>query len=136
MAYISQDQKKAKAPAMKALCAKYGVKGSLSISNHTGLVLTITEGKLDFISQANTNNQKLAEMRGDKPYTIKGDYEINLYHFADAYTGDVLEFIKQAVAILNDGNHDRSDSQSDYFDVGWYSYIRIGKWDKPYSLKS
>jgi hypothetical protein len=32
------------------------------------------------------------------------------------------------------GNHDRSDIQSDYFDVGWYVDINIGRWNKPYAL--
>ena len=35
---------------------------------------------------------------------------------------------------MNDGNHDRSDPQSDYFDVGWYVDVNIGKWNKPYTL--
>jgi hypothetical protein len=30
------------------------------------------------------------------------------------------------------GNHDRSDSQTDYFDVGWYIEIQFGQWDKPH----
>jgi len=32
------------------------------------------------------------------------------------------------------GNHDRSDIQSDYFDVGWYKSVNIGKWNKPYEV--
>jgi hypothetical protein len=35
---------------------------------------------------------------------------------------------------MNDGNHDNSDIQSDYFDVGWYISINVGRWDKPYEL--
>jgi hypothetical protein len=33
---------------------------------------------------------------------------------------------------MNIGNHDRSDSQTDYFDVGFYTDISIGRWDTPY----
>jgi hypothetical protein len=32
------------------------------------------------------------------------------------------------------GNHDRSDSMTDYFDVGWYISINVGKWNKPYEM--
>ena len=30
--------------------------------------------------------------------------------------------------------YDRSDIQTDYFDVAYYISIHIGKWDKPYIL--
>jgi hypothetical protein len=33
---------------------------------------------------------------------------------------------------MNAGNHNNSDVQSDYFDVGWYIDVNIGKWNKPY----
>jgi hypothetical protein len=32
------------------------------------------------------------------------------------------------------GNHDRSDIQTDYFDVGWYKSVNIGTWNKPYEV--
>ena len=32
------------------------------------------------------------------------------------------------------GNHNESDSQTDYFNVGWYIDIGIGRWDKPYQV--
>jgi hypothetical protein len=34
-----------------------------------------------------------------------------------------------------EGNHDNSDIQSDYFDVGWYVEVNIGKWNKAYDLQ-
>lgn len=43
--------------------------------------------------------------------------------------------IKLIKAIVNKKNYDRSDSMTDYFDVGFYSHIRVGKWDKPYAQK-
>jgi hypothetical protein len=36
---------------------------------------------------------------------------------------------------MNGGNHDNSDVQTDYFDVGWYVDVNIGSWDKPYTLE-
>jgi len=32
------------------------------------------------------------------------------------------------------GNHNNTDLMSDYFDVGWYISINVGKWDKPYEV--
>jgi hypothetical protein len=33
-------------------------------------------------------------------------------------------------------NHDNSDIMTDYFDVGWYVNIYVGKWNKPYNVKA
>jgi hypothetical protein len=35
---------------------------------------------------------------------------------------------------MNAGNWDKSDIQTDYFDVGWYIDVNVGRWDKPYAL--
>src|SRR5690606_40972107 len=52
--------------------------------------------------------------------------------FEDECVADVMERI---VAALNTGNWDRSDIQTDYFDVGHYVDLRIGTWDKPFVYK-
>lgn len=36
---------------------------------------------------------------------------------------------------LDSLNYDHSDPMRDYFDVGFYAHIDIGKWDKPFKLK-
>lgn len=115
MAYITQDDKKRMAPHITALCKKYGVKGSLSISNYSKITLTVQSGALDFISQNNAT-------------------QVNEYSIDKNYEGKCREFLTEARSILNKGNHDNSDSMTDYFDVGWYVGIHIGKWDKPYQL--
>ncbi len=114
MAYMSQDRKASLAPAIKAILKKYGMKGSLSVSNHSGLTLTLSEGKIDF---------------GDKDY-----WQVNTYHIGSHWNGVAQKFLTEVVAAMNVGNHDRSDISTDYFDVGWYVYVNIGKWNKPYKL--
>jgi hypothetical protein len=37
---------------------------------------------------------------------------------------------------MNAGNWDKSDIQTDYFNVGWYIDVNIGKWNKPYTLEA
>jgi len=37
---------------------------------------------------------------------------------------------------MNIGNFDKSDVQTDYFHVGWYMSVNLGKWDKPYILNN
>lgn len=45
-----------------------------------------------------------------------------------------VDILKRIIAICNDGNWDRSDVMTDYFDVGWYLNLYIGRWDKPFEL--
>jgi hypothetical protein len=111
MAYINQAQKKAFAPKIKALCAKYGVKGTLSIDGGRGILLTLHKGKIDFGTS---------------------HVQVNTYHVDDRWPPVAKEFLTQAVAILNEGNHNNSDLSIDYFDIGWYVYVNVGKWDMPY----
>jgi hypothetical protein len=33
---------------------------------------------------------------------------------------------------MNNGNWNNSRIEVDYFDVGWYIDVNIGKWNKPY----
>jgi hypothetical protein len=42
--------------------------------------------------------------------------------------------MRELYAAMMDGNHDNSDIQTDYFDVGWYIDINIGAWNAPYTL--
>lgn len=42
----------------------------------------------------------------------------------------------RANKLANARNWDRSDSQVDYFDVNYYFDLHIGKWDKPFTVKT
>lgn len=127
MAYMSQDRKAEFAPKIKALCAKFGVKGTLSVNNHSTIVLTLSQGKVDFLGS-------YAKMIGeDKVDQFDRKYlQVNHYHLDRSYEGDALAFLKEAKTILSAGNHDRSDIMTDHFDVGWYIDLNVGRWDKPY----
>lgn len=140
MAYMCQGKKKALAPAIKAVLSKYGVKGSISVDNHSSLVVTLKEGVLDFIGDANAYNKEHAERRGDRFYEIKDNYQANPYYAGErAVNKKIGSFFKELVDAMNGKgsafeNHDNSDIMTDYFDVGWYININVGKWDKPYVL--
>jgi len=124
MAYISQEDKKSKAPAIKAILKKYGLKGSLSIHHYSTLVLTIRSGKIDFESNYLRNT-------GQESF----HYQVNPYHIRHSYNGEAAKALEELNSAMNVGNHDNSDIQTDYFDVGWYITIDIGRWDKPYKLE-
>lgn len=129
MAYVSQELKAKLAPAIKAICKKYGVKATLSVRNHLSLVLTVKSGKIDFISDFGNT----PEARTDAE---KFGIQVNPYHYKSHFSGEAYHFLNEVIPAMNDGNWDKSDAQVDYFNVGWYISVNIGKWNKPYVLEA
>jgi hypothetical protein len=124
MAYMSQEKKAKIAPVIKAICKKYGVKASLAVNNHSTLVLNVKSGSIDFIKDY-----------GDEESAAKFGIQVNPYHYKSHFTGKSVKFLSEVIPAMNTGNHDRSDAMIDYFDVGWYVDVNIGKWNKPYVLE-
>lgn len=141
MAYFNQERKKERAPAIKAILKKYGVKGSLSVNNHSTFVLNIKSGSIDFIENFIKTDAKL--IHGGKMSQDRIDYirkeqclDVNPYWYQEHFSGKALNFLKEIFAAMNNGNHDNSDIQTDYFDVGWYVDVNVGSWNKPYTLEA
>lgn len=136
MAYVSQEMKAKLAPAIKAVMKKYGVTGSLSVRNHSTLVLTLKGGKLDFIGNYN------ARAKAEDPCGTRGlrqitdSYmDVNVYWTDTSYTGKVKEFFAEVIQAMKGPDFfDDSDIQSDYFHCSHYIDINVGRWDKPYVL--
>lgn len=124
MAYMSQENKKALAPAIKAILKKHGLKGSLGVRNHSTLTLKITSGSLDFS----------ADYMGQRSASNEFAARVNHYYISTGWTGKAAEALTELAQAMMVGNHDRSDSMTDYFDVGWYIDLSIGEWNKPYVL--
>lgn len=135
MAYIDQQKKSALAPNIKTVFKKYGVKGSIAVRNHMVLVVTIKSGVIDFISNFNKLGK---DNEWKNPYgtfnDVTGSIDVNPYHYREQFDGIARDFLNDLIIAMNDGNHDNSDIQSDYFDVGWYIDVNIGKWDRPYEF--
>lgn len=127
MAYMSQEKKAKIAPVVKAICKRYGVKASLAVRNHSTLVLNVTSGKIDFISDYGNTPASRADAE-------KFGIQVNPYWYHEHFIGDSYFFLKEVLHAMNDGNHDNSDAQVDYFDVGWYVGVNIGKWNKKYEV--
>ena len=134
MAYVSKELKARLAPQIKAICKKYGVKASLAVRHHSTLVLNVKSGTLDFFEEFARRED--ARKFGISEHARKFGIQVNPYHYEKHFTGNSLKFLTEVFTAMNDGNHDRSDIQTDYFDVGWYSDVNIGKWDNPYALIS
>lgn len=131
MAYINQEKKKDILKNLKPIIKKYDLGGSLSINHHSTLVLTISSGSIDFIS----NYNQLAINEGGRRIEKDLYLSVNTYHYKSHFSGIALEALTEIMEVLNEGNFDHSDSQSDYFHVGWYVDINIGRWNKSYQLK-
>lgn len=110
MAFMNQERKAMLAKEV-AKVVPAGWKYSLSVRNHSTIVMTISEAPLRL-----SRNEK--------------SESVNPYHVEKYYGKD--HPLVAIVAALNVGNHDRSDIMTDYFDVGWYVDVNLGRWDKPF----
>jgi hypothetical protein len=139
MAYMSQENKAKLAPAIKAILKKYGVKGGLSVRNHSTLVLNIKQGPIDFVENFIETDKKkpYAKYMSDDhvAYVRKNQsIDVNPYWFQDHFTGVAKKFLTEIFKAMNNGNYDHSDAQIDYYCVGWYVDVKIGRWNQPYTV--
>jgi len=121
MAYVSQADKKALAPAIKKVLSKYGMKGSISIRNHSTLQVTLQSGAIDF-----------------KDYSHGDGYiQVNTYHIDSHYSGKAKEFLNELLAAMKGPKYfNNDDAMTDYFHRSHYTDINVGKWNKPYFLQN
>jgi len=126
MAYISKEEKQEKTVLLQKLGKKYGVKLTVSRPRYSTITLNISRGKIDFFS----------DYLWQTGFFIDGEKYLNVNHYylSDQFKNNSLslEFLMQAFEILNKGNYNNSDSMTDYFDIGFYVDINIGKFQKPY----
>ena len=137
MAYMNQERKQKIAQTLKPILAKYKVKGSLSVRNHSTIVLTLKSGAIDFIGNSNRvcGNDFYQVQRGFKP-TTSGYDQVNPYWFQDHYDGDAKAFLTEAFKALKSADwYDESDAMIDYFNIAYYVDVNIGKWDAPYIVQ-
>ena len=134
MAYMNQQHKKEIAENLKPILKKHNVKGTLSVRHYSTLVLTVSKSPIDFIGNYNKVSGALPRHQNTPFQPTENYIQINPYWFKEHFDGIALEFFIEAMQVMNNGNHDRSDIQTDYFDVGWYVDINIGRWNKPYQL--
>ena len=120
MAYVSQQDKKELAPAIKKVLSKYGMKGSISIRNHSTLQVTLQSGAIDF-----------------KDYSHGDGYiQVNTYHIDAHYSGKAKAFLNELLAAMKGPKYfNNDDAMTDYFHRSHYTDINVGKWNKPYFLQ-
>ena len=119
MAYVSQTDKKALAPAIKSVLKKYNMKASISVNNHSSLCVNIKEGVIDFSDDFT---------HGD------GYIQVNEYWIDDHYKGVKGDFFNELLAAMKGPKYfNDDDAMTDYFSRSHYTNINVGKWNKPYN---
>jgi hypothetical protein len=112
MAYVSQEDKAKLAVGIKAVLAKYGMKGSISVRHHSTLVVTVKSGRIDFGGT---------------------DIDVNVYWIDQHYSGRARDFLNELHrAMMGPDWFCDDDAQTDYFHRSHYCDIRIGNWQRPY----
>ena len=124
MAYMDQAKKAKIAAAVKEVMPA-GWKYTLAVRHHSTIICTITQAPIDLLRAFKATDYFDPEMATE--------LEVNKYHYRDRVDDPAVANAFGAIlAALDTDNHDRSDSMTDYFDVGHYVELRIGRWDKPF----
>lgn len=139
MAYMNQEQKKEIAKMLKSFMPK-SWKYSLSVDNLSTIVLTIREADVDLLEilyqKSLKEYQRSVNAGMYHPEPVKRAYsDVYHKHIESYFEGEVLQLFRKIVACLNFNNYDNSDAMTDYFDVGHYVRINIGKFNKPFTFK-
>ena len=139
MAYMNQERKAKLQPKIKEICSRYGIKATLAIRHHSTLVLNVKQGSIDFIEdyiEADRLTHHGRKMEPDQIEYLRKNktIQVNPYWYHEHFSGKAKEFLSEVIPAMNEGNHDRSDIMTDYFDVGWYTDVNIGKWNSPYAV--
>ena len=117
MAYITKEQiKEKKQKIVDAFPRKDGWKFSVHNNHYSQISVTILEGPVEFNFENDSRH-----------------IQINKFNPKWYWNSGILKFI---INIINEGNYNNSDSMTDYFDVGWYTSLEIGQWDKPYKYNN
>jgi hypothetical protein len=127
MAYMPQETKAKIAAELKKVIPQTW-KYSLAVRDHSTIVLTIASAPIDL----------MAIVRANSEYVRGGNVQLNHFYLSDAFKGNdemIALFAKILDTLKGPEFFDRSDSQTDYFEVSHYIRINIGKWDKDFIVK-
>lgn len=136
MAWMNQERKAERAPVIKAICKKYGVKASLAVRNHSTLVLNIKSSPIDFIGNHYETCSNMPRYAGQE--LRKDSYiGVNPYWYHEHFTGIAKDFLDEIIPVMYGKDYyNNTDIQSDYFDCSHYIDINIGNYNKPYQLEA
>ncbi len=121
MAYISTEEVKViREDLKKEFSSKDGWKFSIVRDHYSSLSVSILEAPFDLIDDDKISEESKAR----KNFTI-GSHGKG-YKYSEIY--------EKIWSICNKKNFDHSDSMTDYFHLGFYFDLSVGKWDKPFKM--
>lgn len=132
MAYMNQEKKKEIAAELKKFMPK-DWKYSLSVQNHSTIVMTIRQAPVDLLKLANDKLRADNNLHNDKDLNYLDTHGMRTDRY---FEGELLELFNKIHKALNLNNFDNSDSMTDYFHVGHYVSCNIGTWEKPFICKA
>ena len=123
MAFISQEDKKELLPGIKKVLKTFNMRGTVSINNHSTLIVTLSQGDLDLISVEN----KLRVLRhSHNPNRDLYLVEIGEHEVFNFYTA-LFKAMKGTKWF------DKSDMMTDYCHIAYFMHIDVGRSKlKPY----
>jgi len=145
MAHITAEQVKEKRNAIKALLKDEKRKMKVSVTRQHGSTINVTiqngltDEELLHICEQRAKNQWIKENNENPELSILESIQKSGIQYSPSYMHreTVPEILKKIANVIeNKGkvNHDNSDSMTDYFDVGFYSYLNVGSYEKPYQF--
>jgi hypothetical protein len=127
MAYVSQEDKKKLAPAIKAVLKKYKMKGSIALRHHSTLVVNIKSGALDVLGALPVSEYGPRDYVQVNPYWISENYDCPT---VVAFLTELKDAMEGPDFFCED------DSMTDYFHRSHYTDINVGKYHTPYVLEA
>lgn len=140
MAYVSKEKKAAIAALLKTIVPKHW-KYSLAVRHLSTIEFNLSSSDVDFLRVYNAVQAKRAAREGYNHvpeahgFRLHASYFYGYECYAEKLSKEHGEIITKIFEALNLNNHNNSDSQSDYFDVGHYVTFRVGH-NKPYEFVS
>ena len=138
MAYVSQEEKKTLAVAVKKVCKKYGFRVSLSVRHHSTLVAKIKDAKqvMEGYCETQMTPDKIRkrEFNGYNNFSVdrvmeesaKWGHDVNEHWIDENYCPTGVKFLtelKEAMEGPDFFNED--DSMTDYFHRSHYTDIKL-----------
>lgn len=109
---MNQERKAERAPAIKKILKKYGLKGSLSVRNYSTLALKIKDVRGLFESHMDD-------------FRRKWGLQINPYHYS-YFSSEIINLIDELTAAMYGEDYfDHGDLMTDYFDTSHYISIDV-----------
>lgn len=112
MAYMNKERKAERAPAIKKILKKYGLKGSLSVRNYSTLALKIKDVRGLFESHMDD-------------FKRNWGLSINPYHYNN-FSPEITKLFDELTAAMYGKDYfDHSDPMTDYFHTSHYISIDV-----------